>query len=141
MRFYGLSLGIFAVWRITHLLAAEDGPGEILAWLRRRAGDGFWGRLLDCFYCLSLWAAAPVAWRLARGAAGGRGGWELDVLLWLALSAGAVLLERLTRPLAGGGGVPMPIYREDPGREDGHVMLRQGEEPRGGKPARRPPES
>jgi hypothetical protein len=130
MRFYGLIVGLLAVWRITHLLAAEDGPGEILARLRRCAGDGFWGRLLDCFYCLSLWAAVPVAWLLvllgrgtsggagavragggegvaARGAHGGGaggGGWELAVLLWLALSAGAILIERLTGRLAGAAG-------------------------------------
>lgn len=123
MRFYGLIVGLLAVWRITHLLAAEDGPGEILARLRRCAGDGFWGRLLDCFYCLSLWAAVPVAWLLVllgRGASGGTGavraggeegvaaggahgggGWELAVLLWLAISAGAILIERLTGNLAG----------------------------------------
>jgi len=29
--------------------------------LRRLAGGGFWGGLLDCFYCLSLWVAAPFA--------------------------------------------------------------------------------
>jgi hypothetical protein len=157
MRFYDLTLGLLAVWRITHLLAAEDGPGEILARLRRLAGSGFWGRLLDCFLCLSLWAAAPVAWLLARGvpsvaaspgggqgvaASGGpagSGGWALAVLLWLALSAGAILIERLAQHPAGPG--PMPIYEEDPQQEHEHVMLRQSEKPGGGEPVRRPPES
>ena len=135
MRFYVLTLGILAVWRITHLFTAEDGPGEVLARLRRLAGDGFWGRLLDCFYCLSLWAAAPVAWQLVGtvpgGDGGGGGGWGFAVLLWLSLSAGAVLIERLTSALTGGA-VPMPIDHEVSHlpttkkieEDQGHVMLR-----------------
>ena len=42
MRFYWLALGILAVWRVTHLLHAEDGPWDVLYRLRRRLGDGFW---------------------------------------------------------------------------------------------------
>ena len=61
MRFYWLTLGVLATWRITHLLVAEDGPWEMVVRLRRRAGTGFWGKLLDCFYCLSMWVAAPLA--------------------------------------------------------------------------------
>ncbi|HMD99616.1 MAG TPA: hypothetical protein VKM93_20085 [Terriglobia bacterium] len=89
MRFYWLALGVLGVWRIVHLLNAEDGPWDLLVRLRRRAGDGFWGGLLDCFYCLSLWIAAPFAWFLGVG-------WREKLLLWPALSAAAILLERLT---------------------------------------------
>jgi hypothetical protein len=89
MRFYWLVLGILAVWRVTHLLQAEDGPWDLTLRLRRRAGAGFWGHLLDCFFCLSLWIAAPVAILIAER-------WLEGVLLWLALSAGAILLERVT---------------------------------------------
>ena len=82
-------IAILGVWRITHLLAAEDGPFDAVVRLRRAAGDGFWGSLLDCFYCLSLWVALPLA-----VAVGER--WLERALLWPALSAGAILLERLT---------------------------------------------
>jgi hypothetical protein len=82
-------LGTLAVWRVTHLLQAEDGPGDVVVHLRRRAGTGFWGQLLDCFYCLSVWIAAPFAIYLGKT-------WSRKVLLWLALSAGAILLERAT---------------------------------------------
>jgi hypothetical protein len=86
MRIYRFLLGIMAVWRITHLLNAEDGPWEVVVRLRRIAGEGFWGQLLDCFYCLSVWIAAPFALCL---------GTKLSdrILLWPALSAGAILLE------------------------------------------------
>jgi len=87
--FYWLLVGILVVWRITHLFYGEDGPGNVLVKLRRAAGNGFWGSLLDCFYCLSLWIAAPFAYWLGEG-------WKHRLLLWPALSAGATLLERLT---------------------------------------------
>ena len=87
--FYWLLVGILVVWRITHLFYGEDGPGNVLVKLRRAAGNGFWGGLLDCFYCLSLWIAAPFAYWLGEG-------WKHRLLLWPALSAGATLLERLT---------------------------------------------
>lgn len=86
-------LGILAVWRITHLLWAEDGPWDGVVRLRQRAGSGFWGQLMDCFYCLSLWVALPLVLLLAPD-------WKTLLLAWPALSGGAILLERLTqRPL------------------------------------------
>jgi hypothetical protein len=80
-------LAILATWRVTHLLAREDGPADIMVRLRARLGNGIFGKLMDCFECLSLWIAAPAAlfmsWRL------------LDWLFtWLALSGAACLLER-----------------------------------------------
>ena len=64
MRFYWLPVGVLCVWRLTYLFYAEDGPWDLLARLRRAAGDGFWGGLLDCFYCLSLWISTPFAYLL-----------------------------------------------------------------------------
>jgi hypothetical protein len=116
MQFYWLALGILCVWRVTHFLNAEDGPWDLLVRLRRRMGNGFWGGLLDCFYCLSLWIAAPVALLLAPG-------WRERLLLWPGLSGAAILLERATaRPETP---APTPtFYVED---EEEHDVLRQGE--------------
>ena len=44
------SIAVFGVWRVTHLLAAEDGPCDVVVRLRSAAGSGFGGKLLDCFY-------------------------------------------------------------------------------------------
>ena len=109
MRFYWLALGILAVWRITHLLNAEDGPWDVFVQLRRLAGKGFLARLLDCFYCLSLWIAAPVALGIGTE-------WAERLLLWPALSGGAILLERVTSE-----GLPaMRVeYTEDEEKPDG----------------------
>ena len=88
MKFYWLALGLLGVWRLTHLLNAEDGPWNLVFRLRRRAGTGFWAGLLDCFYCLSVWIAAPLAYVIGST-------WKERLLLWPALSGGAILLERL----------------------------------------------
>ena len=61
MSYYWLILGTFAVWRATHLFQAEDGPWNLVAKLRFHAGNGAFGALLDCFYCLSLWISIPFA--------------------------------------------------------------------------------
>jgi Protein of unknown function (DUF1360) len=89
MAFYEAVLGVLVTWRVTHLFNAEDGPGDFFVHMRKLAGESFWGRLLDCFYCLSLWVAAPLAVFLGHS-------WRERWLLWPALSAGAILLERLT---------------------------------------------
>lgn len=83
-------LSALAVWRITHLIVTEEGPWLIFSRIRDWAGPGFWGQLLNCFYCLSLWVAAPFAWWLGFG-------WPGGFVAWWALSGAAVLLERSTR--------------------------------------------
>jgi Protein of unknown function (DUF1360) len=83
------AVGALATWRITHLLVAEDGPADAVVRLRRRAGDGWIGEALDCFYCLSVWTAVPVAAVVARSR-------REAPLTWLALSGAACLLERAT---------------------------------------------
>jgi hypothetical protein len=101
-----ISVAVLAVWRITHLLQTEDGPFEILArsrsWLRRASLTG----LADCFYCLSLWLAAPVALYL--------GSFWLDrLILWPALSGAAIFLNRFAES------IPLPAsYYEEPIREE-----------------------
>ena len=88
--FFGRFLvGALATWRVTHLLVEEDGPADLVARLRQRAGDGWVGSALDCFYCLSIWTAAPVAAAVSRRP-------RERPLTWLALSGAACLFERAT---------------------------------------------
>lgn len=89
MTVIGLAIGILGVWRITHLLHAENGPWNTVERFRSLIGSNFWSALFGCFYCLSLWVAAPFAVFLAGGA-------KQRLLLWPALSGGAILIERLT---------------------------------------------
>ena len=83
-------LGSFSVWRITHLLHAEDGPWDVFYHLRRRLGDHFFGKLMDCFYCLSLWVSAPFAYGLGQDN-------QTRFLLWWSISGAAILLERISQ--------------------------------------------
>ena len=83
-----LILAVLATWRMSRLVAFEDGPWDAVTRLRRVAGEGMMGRLMDCPYCLSLWFAAPAALSLDHAMPG----W---VLAWLGVSGGASLLERV----------------------------------------------
>ena len=69
-------------------------------WLSR----SFWGKLMDCFNCLSLWVAllfAPVVTFQFPEVA----------LIWVALSGAACLLERGTAPV-------VQVERLRPGTEE-----------------------
>ena len=108
MKSYMFILGVLGTWRVAHLLSAEDGPSRILVRLRKAIGGGFWGDLMECFYCLSLWIAVPFCIVLGEGV-------KERCLLWLALSGGASLLDRFTsRETA-----PPAIYFEDSEEEHG----------------------
>jgi hypothetical protein len=101
-----LVLGALAVWRATHLLHAEAGPGQAFARLRAWAGRGPFGRTLGCFYCLSMWMAVPAA--LAMGST------PLEMLLlWLGMSAAASLLERVTVKAEGRPAAAEPVVDSD----------------------------
>lgn len=109
---FSFVLALLATWRVTHLIAREDGPADVLLKLRLRAGTGVIGQLMDCFNCLSLWIAAPFAFLVGRTA--------LETFLsWLALSGGACLLERTER-----GRVTIQEWSDTQG-EDNELLWRQ----------------
>lgn len=83
-----LTLAVLATWRLSRLVAFEDGPWDVVVHARRLAGDGIIGRLMDCPYCLSIWFAAPLSLMLDATFPG----W---VLAWLGVSGGASLVEKV----------------------------------------------
>src|SRR5258708_36255267 len=103
MRWYEFMLGALAVWRLTHLLTCEDGPFDWIARLRSRVGV-----LMDCFYCLSLWIAAPFAALLSSS-------WREGLILWPALSGAAILVNRLANRVA----PETPVFFEEPPPNEG----------------------
>lgn len=81
-------LAVLATWRVTHLLANEDGPADIIVRFRASLGQSIVGKMMDCFQCLSLWVAALAALFISRHL--------LEWLFcWVAISGGACLLERM----------------------------------------------
>ncbi len=86
-------LAILATWRVSRLLATERGPWDLIARLRTFAGSNLLGRLMDCFNCVSLWVAAPLAFYVNSS------GPVETVVTWLGLSGGAILVEaKLSEP-------------------------------------------
>ena len=107
--FYWLLIGTLVVWRLTNLFYGEDGPWNLLAQLRLLAGNGFWGDLMDCFYCLSLWIALPFGLMLGEN-------WKERLLLWPAFSGAAILLQRMSsKAESKTESKPIVIFSEDEG--------------------------
>jgi hypothetical protein len=109
-------MAALATWRVTHLIVYEDGPWDVIARLRRRAGAGFFGKLMDCFYCTSLWVAAAAALAIESTPRD----W---VLVWLAISGAACLLNRV-------GQEPVLVERlgeNQRGTEDALLRTESGE--------------
>ena len=105
-------VAVLATWRVTHLLANEDGPADLIVRFRARLGHGLVGKLMDCFDCLSLWVAAPVGLFVSQNPLQ----W---LLVWLALSGAACLLEHaVQKPV-----LIQPMPQTTPGDTD-YGMLR-----------------
>jgi hypothetical protein len=109
-------LAVLATWRVTHLLASEDGPADMVVRFRALLGHSILGKLMDCFNCLSLWIAAPAALFLTRK--------PLDWLMtWLALSGAACLLDRLVKEPVAISMMTQPAEVEPEKREPGEGEL------------------
>lgn len=101
-----IALSVPAVWRIAHLFSKEDGPFDLVFRIRKKAGNSFWGALLDCFYCTSVWVALPFGLWLGIS-------WPEKLLCWAALSGSACLLEQATTNAGKKNEQEIPSYKED----------------------------
>jgi hypothetical protein len=100
---FRLIIATLAVWRLTHLLAAEDGPWDLILKTRRSLGSTVWGKMMDCFNCLSLWIAIPFAFFVVSSVPD-------RLIAWLALSGAACLVNQLVRE---------PVVFDSLDRQDG----------------------
>jgi hypothetical protein len=82
-------LFVIIVWRVTHLLRAEDGPFDLLLKIRKILGKSVIGSLVGCFYCLSIWVG------LAAALIEGDSSREILILTFY-YSGASLLLEKLT---------------------------------------------
>jgi hypothetical protein len=55
--FVWLLLTVLTVWRLTALIAYEAGPFDVMVAARRGLVRVGLGRLVGCFYCLSIWTS------------------------------------------------------------------------------------
>lgn len=87
-----LILAALATYRLSRLIADEEGPWSVFSRLRDLTPEGTNARRgVECIMCVSVWAAAPVA--LWLGLIGDIP-WRLAPLVWLALSAVTVLIRK-----------------------------------------------
>jgi len=84
------TLSALAVYRVSYLVARDDGPWNLFRRLRSAAKRTGAGRLVTCVNCLSVWVSLPLAWFVGSS-------WVERILAWWALSGAAVLLDRATR--------------------------------------------
>ncbi|MGB0013419.1 MAG: hypothetical protein WBQ03_17550 [Candidatus Sulfotelmatobacter sp.] len=108
--FTSFAIGACAVWRVAHMIACEDGPGDVLFLVRQRLGQGFAGRLIDCFQCVSIWISVPALFIHAS--------WTERIVMWMGVSGAACLLERISEPRAAdaedlGGMKHAMLWREE----------------------------
>ena len=80
---------VIVVWRITHLITTEDGPFDMIIKMRKFVGNSFLGKLMDCFYCLSIWIGLAFAFYLEKNV-------EMIILLTLYYSGASILIEKIT---------------------------------------------
>jgi hypothetical protein len=82
-----LLLAALAVYRLSRMIADEEGPFSVFAKLRGRFPPNDWiGRGLECIMCVSFWVALPIALYIDWS-------WTAP-LTWLALSAITVLIRK-----------------------------------------------
>ena len=80
------ALAVLAVYRVAHMAAREDGPFDVFARLRERAGQKTWvGRGLHCVLCISFWLSLPAAFLTGLP-------W---FLAWLGIAGGVLVLHKI----------------------------------------------
>lgn len=80
---------VIVVWRLTHLISSEDGPFDVIIRLRKLMGNSFFGKLMDCFYCLSIWVGFFIALYIGSSL-------EEILILTIYYSGASLILEKLT---------------------------------------------
>lgn len=84
------TLSALVVYRLSILLAREDGPWQMFRRVRVAGGASSFGRLVSCVNCLSVWISLPLAFFVGTS-------WVERLISWWALSGAAVLMDRATR--------------------------------------------
>ena len=62
--YLALALSILAIYRVSYLIAKEDGPFDVFSGLRGKISQEGWvGRGLHCGLCISFWLSLiPALW-------------------------------------------------------------------------------
>lgn len=86
------ALASLAVYRLSRMIADEEGPWAIFTKLRGLAAPDTWvGRGLECIMCVSVWVALPATVMITVLGYADEWLWPLT---WLALSSVTVLIRK-----------------------------------------------
>lgn len=85
-----ITLATLATYRLSRMIAIEDGPADVFSLLRERVSQRTWvGRGLACTLCVSFWLSWLVALLLPWTS------WQAYVLLSLAISGGVTVIHKV----------------------------------------------
>lgn len=86
-------VALLGVYRLSHMIAMEDGPFDMFATMRDAIGQASWvGRGLHCPLCISFWLSlSMLGWLSFVGLIGA----PYHLLVWLGLAGGCLVLHRL----------------------------------------------
>ncbi len=80
-------LGVLATYRVSFMIAQEDGPFDMFSKWRGYIGQKTWvGRGMHCTLCISFWVSLLCAFFLVDGVT--------IILYWLGIAGGVLALHR-----------------------------------------------
>lgn len=93
-----LILLVLACYRLTRFIVFDDGPWQLMFWIRVRLGvydygengrpRSMLGEMFSCPHCIGMWVAALMAigvcWTMP---------WPVMLIMWLATAGGQSFLE------------------------------------------------
>ena len=83
------TLSVLAVYRVSYMIANEDGPLDVFVFIREKAGQKNWiGRGLNCVLCISVWLSVIPAVGFFRSS------FETLVLYWFAIAGGVLVIHK-----------------------------------------------
>lgn len=83
-------LACLATYRISRMIAVEEGPFAVFYYMRERVGVKSWvGRGIACTLCVSAWIAWPIALLTPYAT------WQEYVLVALGSAAGTVIIHKV----------------------------------------------
>ena len=89
------TLSVLAVYRVSYMIANEDGPLDMFVFVREKAGQKNWiGRGLNCVLCISVWLSIIPAVAMVRDIGFFRSSFETIILYWFAIAGGVLVIHK-----------------------------------------------
>lgn len=85
-----ITLAILATYRVSRMIALEDGPADVFSSMREWVGQKTWiGRGAHCVLCISWWLSWLVVLLLPFNS------WQEYLLTSLAVAGGVVIVSKV----------------------------------------------